>query len=1058
MIDPACGSGHFLLGAFYHVLKHWRRLEPSTGERELVNRALATVHGVDLNPYAIAIARFRLLIAAMRECEVTALSDAPTFTFSLACGDSLLHGPRAAPSELGTAGNQLLMPFHSLAHHYAAEDLKLLNQLLTPGTYHVVVANPPYISVEDPALRKAYRDRLWACHGKYNLTVPFTQRLFQLAVAHKSNDLSDAGFVGQITSDSFMRRNFGKKLVEEYLTTVDVTHVVDSSKAVIPGHGTPTIIMFGRARPPVGITVRALMGRSGEQGVPTDPANGRVWQAILAQFHSAGSESDYITCIDLPRESLATHPWSLAGGGLYSLKQALELDRQRLTDYVDSIGILSVTGDDDLYLVPDERCFRRRNVERFRPLVGGDNVQDWFLTGIDYAIWPYDDNYKLITLAGLPNTFKWMWPARSFIARRKRFGTPMLDLGMTWYEWQELYVRKLNRPMSITFAEIGTHNRFLLDRGEYLYSRSANIIKLSLDASEEQHLWILGLLNSSVANFWGRQVWQPKGGDQVTAIGARVSRIPWEDRLQRDSTKLHAFPVPEGHELLVPIARELDRLYLERRKAAPTDLTLVLADPVTARNRWLLLWHKAVAAQEELDWMCYYSFGLTVQPMTYSGDLPDVRPGERAFEIALARQMAAGELESTWFLKHGIISTTEVPTRWPAAYRELVERRLAMITESSRLALMEQPLYKRRWNNDPWEKQVAREVLHWLQDRLERYFDLDGRLNDLKEVTARGELCEPRLTTVAKVADLARGDSHFMQVAELFTERKDFDVGTLVSELLVAESVPALPVLRYKHTAMDKRRAWERTWELQRLEDAVDALFDLHLLKTIDAGRAEAELAPLVSALPINEQTKLQILREAIGAAGYVAETIKQKLKLESDTIRKPLDDTTRQARKAAVGDIPAPPKYTSADFQSSDYWRLRGKLDVPKERWVSFPHCEGEDGTLVIAWAGYDHLQLARAIAERYELAKEQEGRKLVPLLAAIGQLIPWLKQWHNEFDSAYGTRMGDYFEAYLVEEAKALGMSVDAVMAWTPPEKPKGRGRRKSSSATTAPAGDAT
>ena len=139
-----------------------------------------------------------------------------------------------------------------------------------------------------------------------------------------------------------------------------------------------------------------------------------------------------------------------------------------------------------------------------------------------------------------------------------------------------------------------------------------------------------------------------------------------------------------------------------------------------------------------------------------------------------------------------------------------------------------------------------------------------------------------------------------------------------------------------------------------------------------------------------------------------------------------------------------------SADFLNSNFWRLRGKLDVPKERWVSFPHCEGEDGTLVIAWAGYDHLQLARAIAERYELAKEQEGRKLVPLLAAIGQLIPWLKQWHNDLDPAYGTRMGDYYENYLAEEAKAIGKSVGEVMAWTPPAKVR-KTRKKRKKATT-------
>jgi hypothetical protein len=51
------------------------------------------------------------------------------------------------------------------------------------------------------------------------------------------------------------------------------------------------------------------------------------------------------------------------------------------------------------------------------------------------------------------------------------------------------------------------------------------------------------------------------------------------------------------------------------------------------------------------------------------------------------------------------------------------------------------------------------------------------------------------------------------------------------------------------------------------------------------------------------------------------------------------------------------PPKYASSDLQNSTCWRLRGKLDVPKKCWSSFPHCEGADGALVIAWAGYDHL-----------------------------------------------------------------------------------------------------
>jgi len=38
------------------------------------------------------------------------------------------------------------------------------------------------------------------------------------------------------------------------------------------------------------------------------------------------------------------------------------------------------------------------------------------------------------------------------------------------------------------------------------------------------------------------------------------------------------------------------------------------------------------------------------------------------------------------------------------------------------------------------------------------------------------------------------------------------------------------------------------------------------------------------------------------------------------------------------------------ASVLNTDSWRLRGKLDVPKERWLSFPHCEGEEGSLMVA------------------------------------------------------------------------------------------------------------
>jgi hypothetical protein len=174
LIDPTCGSGHFLLGAFQRILDRWVRAEPTTPERALVQRTLDGVYGVDVNPFAAAIARFRLLVAALQASGIKKLKDAPGFRINVAVGDSLLHGRRFDQLDLG---DQQRHPRRreGIGHAYRVEDLTELNRILGQQ-YHVVVGNPPYITVKDRALNQEYRKRFSSCHQKYSLVVPFRQR------------------------------------------------------------------------------------------------------------------------------------------------------------------------------------------------------------------------------------------------------------------------------------------------------------------------------------------------------------------------------------------------------------------------------------------------------------------------------------------------------------------------------------------------------------------------------------------------------------------------------------------------------------------------------------------------------------------------------------------------------------------------------------------------------------------------------------------------------------------------------------------------------------------
>ena len=207
-----------------------------------------------------------------------------------------------------------------------------------------------------------------------------------------------------------------------------------------------------------------------------------------------------------------------------------------------------------------------------------------------------------------------------------------------------------------------------------------------------------------------------------------------------------------------------------------------------------------------------------------------------------------------------------------------------------------------------------------------------------------------------------------------------------MAELVAAESVPILPSQRYKPSGLRKRAVWERTWELQRQEDR-----DTTTNCTNGTNKSE-------------------------GSA---------------------------EAGKGEVGGaIPVPPKYGSADFLKTSYWRLRGKLDVPKERWVCYPNCETEsDPSQVVGWAGWNHLQQATALIAYYD-DRKREGwspGRLTPLLAGLDQLLPWIHQWHPEIDPEYNETAGTSFQTLLDSESQELGLTLEQIRSWTPPAKKK-------------------
>src|SRR5262249_28661254 len=354
--------------------------------------------------------------------------------------------------------------------------------------------------------------------------------------------------------------------------------------------------------------------------------------------------------MSISRETFAKHPWSLGGGGQLELTEIIEQNSTCcLQDKIEAISSLCITREDEAYLLPQQVLTRMRIRKEHQIIsVQGDQVRDWQLNAPGWALFPYDANLHPVNFEEGQEVHRFLWPVRELLWRRRELSGDHRELGRTWWEWNRFLTHRFRQPLSIAFAFVATHNHFVLDRGGKVFYRSAPIIKLPSNATEDNHLSLLGLLNSSTACFWMKQVFHNKGST-VDERGARQRTMPFEDFYEHTGTGLSKFPIPEQKP--ISLSRLLDRMAREHSESLPDAVVIRAGMPTAealtkARAQAESTLRAMIAAQEELDWQCYHFYGLANASLQYNGTPPPLKLGQRAFEIVMARKMAAGELET----------------------------------------------------------------------------------------------------------------------------------------------------------------------------------------------------------------------------------------------------------------------------------------------------------------------------------------------------------------------------------------------------------------------------
>jgi methylase of polypeptide subunit release factors len=464
IVDPACGSGAFLIEAFEQLHAAYQqaqaRLTELRGPKLFdVDKQIlqSNLYGVDLNDEAVDICRLSLWIKTAQAGKVLTSLD-----HNIRAGNSVIADPTVHPRALDW---RTAFP-----------------EVFAAGGFDVVIANPPYVRQEwiseyKPYLQTHYR----AYDGAADLYVYF----YELGM----NLLRPGGRLCFIVTNKWMKAGYGEPLRRFFGEAAWVESVVN----------------FGHAKQifeDADVFPSILVARKPTADAP--PATARVCD-IPRDTLRIDDLSNQIEAegFELPRENLSAGAWTLEPPGVLSLMEKIRRAGLPLKEFAGCVPVYGIkTGFNEAYMIDGPTKDRLagadpRSESLFRPCLRGQDVDRW------HSQWA---GQWLIAMKSSAN-YEWPWSGageqaedvfkKTYPALHEHFGqyrrqlTERKNQVRFWWELSGNSHWDLFDQPKIIYPEITWRPQWCFDAHKLYINNTVYTLPT-------EDLWILAVVNSSI--------------------------------------------------------------------------------------------------------------------------------------------------------------------------------------------------------------------------------------------------------------------------------------------------------------------------------------------------------------------------------------------------------------------------------------------------------------------------------------------------------------------------------------------------------------------------------